>query len=197
MAEGSVRSRPDHPAFLDLSAADGEAAGYLRALCVPGDSFRGPEIRFRRHGRTHREYLDYLQSNRNSLHFSIYLAIGLLIGAVADALLSDAVYWGVNRWVRADQGETAAISWDIFLATGLGKEDEYLIMIAPFILLFSYNRTPKWKKLDTIIPEAAVVVIIVLFLEAFRAGAGRLLVNHQVDLNQVDEWLQIIQSIGK
>ena len=158
--------------------------------------FRGREFRFCRHGRSHREYLDYLKSNRNSLHFSIYMAIGLLIAAVADALLSNAIYWGAIRWVQADQGESAVISWKVFEATGLGKEVEYLIMIAPLMLLFSYNRIPKWKRLDSFIPVVAIIIIILLFLEAFRLAAGQLLASHPVDLNQVDEWLHMIKSLG-
>jgi len=158
--------------------------------------FRGREFRFCRHGRTHREYLDYLQSNRNSLHFSIYLAIGLLIAAVADILLSNAIYWGAIRWVQADQGESAVISWKVFEATGLGKEDDYLILIAPLMLLFSYNRVPRWKKLDKVIPAAAIILIVLLFLEAFRLAAGRLLANHPVDLNQLDQWLEMIKFPG-
>ena len=158
--------------------------------------FRGREFRFCRHGRTHREYLDYLQSNRNSLHFSIYLAVGLLIAAVADALLSNAIYWGAIRWVQADKGETAVISWKAFEATGLGKDNDYLILIAPLMLLFSYNRVPRWKKLDKVIPAAAIVIIILLFLEAFRISVGKLLMNYQVDLNQIDEWLQVVKSPG-
>ena len=157
--------------------------------------FRGREFRFCRHGRTHREYLDYLQSNRNSLHFSIYLAIGLLIAAVADALLSNAIYWGAIRWVQADRGESAVISWKAFEATGLGKEDDYLILIAPLMLLFSYNRVPRWKKLDSVIPAVAIILIVLLFLEAFRISVGKLLANHPVDLNQVDQWLDMISSL--
>ena len=158
--------------------------------------FRGREFRFCRHGRTHREYLDYLQSNRNSLHFSIYLAVGLLIAAVADALLSNAIYWGAIRWVQADKGEAAVISWKAFEATGLGKDNDYLILIAPLMLLFSYNRVPRWKKLDSVIPVAAIIITVLLFLEAFRIAAGKLLVNYQVDLNQIDEWLQVVKSLG-
>ena len=33
------------------------------------------ERRFCRHGRTHEEYLQFLKTNRNSLHFSIFLAV--------------------------------------------------------------------------------------------------------------------------
>ena len=105
------------------------------------------------------------QSNRNSLHFSIYLAVGLLIAAVADVFLSNAIYWGAIRWIQADRGETAVISWQAFEATGLGNEDEYLILIAPLMLLFSYNRVPRWKKLDSVIPALAFVGIILLLLE--------------------------------
>ena len=153
------------------------------------------EFRFCRHGRTHQEYMEYLKSNRNSLNFSIYLAVGLLIAAVADALLSNAIYWGAIRWVRADQGETAALSWDVFLTTGLGKEDEYLVLIAPF-MLFSYNRNPRWKKLDALIAPTAMILIVLLFMEASRLVIGQLLKEHPIDLNKVDEWVQIIKSLG-
>jgi len=36
-----------------------------------------------------------------------------------------------------------------------------------------------------------------LFLEVFRITAGRFLVNAHVDLNQVDEWVQMIRSPGR
>ena len=120
----------------------------------------------------------------------------MLIAAVADALLSNAIYWGAIRWVRADRGETAVITWKAFEATGLGKEDDYLILIAPLMLLFSYNRVPRWKKLDKVIPAAAIILIVLLFLEAFRLAAGRLLANHPVDLNQLDQWLEMIKFPG-
>ena len=128
--------------------------------------------------------------------FSIYLAVGLLIAAIADALLSNVIYWGAIRWVQADRGETAVISWNAFEATGLGKEDDYLILIAPLMLLFSYNRVPRWKKLDSIIPAVAIILIVLLFLEAFRITAGNLLANHRVDLNQLDQWLEMIRSLA-
>ena len=88
------------------------------------------------------------------------------------------------------------ISWKAFEATGLGKEDDYLILIAPLMLLFSYNRVPRWKKLDSIIPAVAIILIVLLFLEAFRITAGNLLANHRVDLNQLDQWLEMIRSLA-
>ena len=88
------------------------------------------------------------------------------------------------------------ISWKAFEATGLGKDNDYLILIAPMMLLFSYNRVPRWKKLDKVIPAVAIILIVLLFLEAFRISVGRLLANHPVDLNQVDQWLDMIKSLG-
>ena len=51
-------------------------------------------------------------------------------------------------------------------------------------------------KVDPFIPVVAIIIIILLFLEAFRITAGKILVNYQVDLNQVDEWLHMIISLG-
>ena len=43
------------------------------------------EFRFRRHGRTHEEYKAFLKTRRNSWNFSVFLAIMMVIVAVADA----------------------------------------------------------------------------------------------------------------
>ena len=88
------------------------------------------------------------------------------------------------------------ISWKAFEATGLGKEDDYLILIAPLMLLFSYNRVPRWKQLDSVIPAAAIILIVLLFLEGFRLAVGKFLASHPMDLNQLDEWLEIVKSLG-
>ena len=50
--------------------------------------------------------------------------------------------------------------------------------------------------MDSVIPALAIVGIILLFPEAFRIAVRGFLINYQVDFNQVDEWLQIIQSLG-
>ena len=42
------------------------------------------ELRFRRHGKTHEEYMAFLQTRRNSWNFSVYLAIMLVVVSIAD-----------------------------------------------------------------------------------------------------------------
>ena len=42
------------------------------------------ELRFRRHGKTHEEYMAFLQTRRNSWNFSVFLAIMLVVVSIAD-----------------------------------------------------------------------------------------------------------------
>lgn len=42
------------------------------------------ELRFRRHGKTHEEYQAFLKTRRNSLNFSVFLAIMLVVFSVLD-----------------------------------------------------------------------------------------------------------------
>ncbi len=45
------------------------------------------ELRFRRHGKTHEEYLAFLQTRRNSRNFSIFLAVMLVLASIADFMV--------------------------------------------------------------------------------------------------------------
>lgn len=42
------------------------------------------ELRFRRHGKTHEEYMAFLQTRRNSWNFSVFLAIMLVVVSIVD-----------------------------------------------------------------------------------------------------------------
>lgn len=42
------------------------------------------ELRFRRHGKTHEEYMAFLQTRRNSRNFSVFLAVMLVVASIAD-----------------------------------------------------------------------------------------------------------------
>ena len=45
------------------------------------------EWRFRRHGKTHEEYREFLKTKRNSRNFSVFLAVMLVIVSIADILV--------------------------------------------------------------------------------------------------------------
>ena len=160
-------------------------------------------MRFCRDGRTHEEYQAYLATNRNSLHIGLYLAAALVIGAALDLVLSFIV-----RGVIASQMESMLVEavkteeqvqmvsawlWRIAKDAGIGQSSNIWIL-APFMLLFSYNREVKKERVSLLIPVIAIVVIIVMFLEGFRFGVRDMIGTHQLDLDQLKDWYELALS---
>ena len=86
--------------------------------------------RFRRHGRTHEEYQQFLKTRRNSLHFSVFLAVILVVAAVLDTLiLLGAVHYESDRvtarYNEMDAAEIAELR-DIYLSEEDEAEDGFL-----------------------------------------------------------------------
>ena len=115
------------------------------------------EIRFCRHGRTHAEYLEFLKTNRNSLNFSIFLAVLLVVLSLIDFL-------AVSLLSVQENAGTAHMD-PVFRALGFG-ESKYLFLLALPVLLFSYVRKPKRTGLGTAVPLAGFVLIILVYLQS-------------------------------
>ncbi len=122
------------------------------------------ELRFRRKGRTHEEYLDFLKTNRNSWDFSVFTAWTLVIAGIVDLIITIV-------FIIADNGLAADFSSTPFeelyrhaAAMDLG-ESVSLLLLAPIMLLFSYTRTHKNKTLDMLIPVIGVAAIVISYLE--------------------------------
>ena len=134
------------------------------------------ELRFCRHGRTHEEYRSFLQTNRNSLNFSIHLAVILVIAAVADFVILMVIMGNQAGSMEALANEVSTRFEEFSragLAVGFG-ESLPLIFVAPVVLLYSYTRTPKNKKISTFIPVVGIVLIVLLILEGIYQGLGYL-----------------------
>lgn len=121
------------------------------------------ELRFCRHGRTREEYQEFLGTNRNSLSFSVFLAILLVLVSVTD--------WIAVSLLPASGGVTDPV----YRALGFG-ESRYLFVLAPLVLLFSYTRRPKRTGLGIAVPLAGFVLIILVYLQ------GILQILHLTDL---------------
>ena len=175
---------------------------FLVLLCL-AIHLKRREVRFCRDGRTHEEYQAYLATNRNSLHIGLYLAAALVIGAALDLVLSFIV-----RGVIASQMESMLVEavkteeqvqmvsawlWRIAKDAGIGQSSNIWIL-APFMLLFSYNREVKKERVSLLIPVIAIVVIIVMFLEGFRFGVRDMIGTHQLDLDQLKDWYELALS---
>ncbi len=122
------------------------------------------ELRFRRKGRTHEEYLDFLKTNRNSWDFSVFTAWTLVIAGIVDLIITIV-------FILADNGLAADFSSTPFeelyrhaAAMDLG-ESIPLLLLAPIMLLFSYTRIHKNKTFDLLIPAIGVVAIVITYLE--------------------------------
>ena len=132
------------------------------------------EWRFRRHGKKHAEYRAFLKTNRNSLQFSIFLAVVLVAAAVLDFVIM--VFLTASAAVEASSAEVFAGSEAEVVrmmagAMAMGFGDAVsLLFVAPLVLLFSYTRVPKNKMLSAVIPVAAIVLMIIFLLEGGYQG---------------------------
>ena len=134
------------------------------------------ELRFCRHGRSHEEYLAFLKTNRNSFHFSVFLAVILVLAALADFIIL-MVLMGYQAGsletlaseVEARFGEFSRAAF----AVGFGEAIS-LLFVAPLVLLYSYTKEPKNKKISMLIPAVGIVLIFILVLEGIYQGLGYL-----------------------
>lgn len=132
------------------------------------------EWRFRRHGKKHAEYRAFLKTNRNSLQFSIFLAVVLVVAAILDFVIM--VFLTASAAVEASSAEVFAGSETEVVrmmagAMAMGFGDAVsLLLVAPLVLLFSYTRIPKNKMLSAVIPVAAIVLMLIFLLEGGYQG---------------------------
>ena len=133
------------------------------------------ELRFRRHGKTHGDYQAFLKTNRNSLHFSVFLCVSMVIAAIIDFIILlylMAVRAPSVEALSAADVTTAQEYASVALAMGFGTASVPLLFASPFVLLFSYTRIPKNKRISLFIPLTAIAVIVLLLIEAVYQGIG-------------------------
>ena len=112
------------------------------------------EWRYCRNGSTHEDYQAFLRTNLNSLHFSVFMAVLMVIAGIVDYVLLDFV---------AGNAEVAN-RMPIGIAAGIG-ESISLIFVAPLVLLLSYTRQPRLKGNDILIPLAGVALGLIVVLQ--------------------------------
>ena len=130
------------------------------------------EKRFCRNGRSLEEYQEFLNTRRNSLNFSVFASIVLVVMGLVDLFIT-IIFPTIRIGMQAGVSATAAaetIEAEMMSALlrmmdiGFG-ESVSLILLAPFMLLFSYNRTRKHPEYDPAIPIAAVVLIVLTYFQ--------------------------------
>ena len=130
------------------------------------------ERRFCRHGRSHEEYLAYLKTNRNSLHFSLWLMFLLVLTAVLDIIAL--ILFSAVTAVEAGAGNTEEQLAEFVkaaVALGFGQTIPQLFLV-PLMLLFSYSRVPKSKTFGLLIPVIGIALMVLVVLEFGHLALG-------------------------
>ena len=127
------------------------------------------EHKFYQHGRSNEEYQLSFQTNRNSLHFSVFASISSFLAGLADLAIYFLFVVSEIYRVGADSFQADYFSFTI-LKLGFGNSIS-LIFFAPILLLFSYSKKTSNKVFVTLIPVVGVALIILIYLQ----GAYQLL----------------------
>ena len=122
---------------------------------------------FLKRGKTKEDYAVFLKTNVNSLHFSIAASICMVITAVLDAILLVLVGVALAAGI-SDGTEDTALAVVMGLqqanAIGFGKSIS-LLLVVPFVMLFSYTRTHKPSSADMIIPFVGIICFALVYAE--------------------------------
>lgn len=155
------------------------------------------ELRYCWHGkRTHQEYQEFLKTNRNSLHFSVFLSILLVVAGVIDLMILVFMLAKDNSALLT-QPETVQIT-ETYIALSvpyaIGFGGAFPIMFtAPIVLLYSYNKIPKNKMISMVIPIVGITVILLIIIQ----GVYQLLhvSGIRIDLNGIADTLDTISAL--
>ena len=124
------------------------------------------ERKYLKSGKTLEQYKGFLETNSNSWHFSVHSAIIMVVAVIIDfaVVLVFAVAYSVP-YADTPLSESALYEGiSIIAKCGFG-ESLALILVAPIMLLFSYNRAAKNPKFDKFIPLAGVGLIAIVYFE--------------------------------
>lgn len=149
------------------------------------------ERRFCSHGRTPEEYQEFMQSNRNSFGLSVRLCILMVVFTMLDLVLTS-----ILSYIQADAMGAVTDAGNIeeealIKAAGMALEVGFgqslpMILVAPLMLLFSYNREPKNKMIGMLLPVAAIFIMILITFEAIRFGVGEMMASQKIDLEELE-----------
>ena len=118
---------------------------------------------FRRHGRTHEEFMEHMQTNYNSLRFSLFTAMTFFLTALLDLFVVFVLPFMILIIGGQDANGYVPLM-NAMIDSGFGGSIELLPMI-PFMLLFSYTRTHKNRILDAVLPLGGIFLIFWVWIE--------------------------------
>ena len=120
---------------------------------------------YTRKGRTKEEYNAFLDTNLNSLHFSIYTSIVIVIAVVLDFILMFVVGFAtLGRFPAETVEESLMLAINSARHVGLGETTPMLVLV-PVVMLFSYTRSHKNGTFDLILPWFGIIGVVLVWIE--------------------------------
>lgn len=116
---------------------------------------------YRRNGKSHEQYNEFLNTRLNSLQFSVFASIQFVAIALLD-LLVGVIILIVFAIKSGDAGFDSAMQ--IIKTVGAGETLPLLGMI-PIMMFFSYTRRHKDTKMDLIINLLGIIAVILVYME--------------------------------
>ena len=150
------------------------------------------ERHFLKHGKTYEEYQEFLKTNRNSLHFAVFTAVLLLVAGLLDLLF----FLDIASFEIIKLGNIDFFDPNLVLgatAMGFGNAIQLLLM-PPFVLLFSYTRTHKNKLVDIFIPVVGILCIVIVFIQG-GFQIIRIIPSPKINLDEVTETINKLKEV--
>lgn len=131
------------------------------------------ERKFLRNGRTLKEYKEFLDTNTNQRHVSMFLIFSIIIASVLDLLTF--IFFTIVFYKGepiADGANNDAILVAVLEAAtnaeqlGFSKTAPMLLII-PLLVFFNYRKTYPKSMIDTFIPLAGVALVAIVYIEGF------------------------------
>jgi len=156
------------------------------------------ERHFLKHGKTYEEYQAFLMTNRNSLHFAVFTAVLLLVAGLLDLFFFlDIASYEILSTLKLDKlGSINIFDPNLVLgatAMGFGNAIQLLLM-PPFVLLFSYTRTHKNKLIDIFIPIVGIVCILIVYLQG-GYQIIRIMPLPKINLDEITTLLDKVKTV--
>ncbi len=156
------------------------------------------ERHFLKHGKTYEEYQAFLMTNRNSLHFAVFTAVLLLVAGLLDLFFFlDIASYEILSTLKLDKlGSINIFDPNLVLgatAMGFGNAIQLLLM-PPFVLLFSYTRTHKNKLIDIFIPIIGIVCILIVYLQG-GYQIIRIMPLPKINLDEITTLLDKVKTV--
>ncbi len=156
------------------------------------------EKKYIKMGGTYEGYQEFLQTNRNSFTFSLHATIIMFVAGAIDLILVIIIpsvqIVLAQQAVAAVSGAEVAATYDMdtviiglmskMFTIGVGGASQ-LMVFAPIMLLFSYTRKRDNKIIDTLIPVAAIVLMLLVYLQGFFQLMYNLPISGKINFKQI------------